>query len=302
VLFFAFAWFELIDLAPNDPFRLAVAVSVYWLLAFIGMIVFGEETWAERAEPFGIFFGLIGAMSPLARQAGEKPRHVVISLVWPGSMLLDRPPLPLSGVLFVLMVLASVSFDGLSRTFTWLAFNNINPLEFPGRSVVMVSGTVGLLASLGVLTAVFLAAVAAGCRIIGQRSQFITAAGRFVYSIVPISLAFHLAHYLTGLLVDGQYMAIVASDPFGLGMDLFGTASDHITMSLMNTFEGVALIWDAQTGAITLGHIVAIVLAHALALRLFADSRAATLSQLFLAALMVFYTAFGLWLLSTPRI
>jgi hypothetical protein len=73
-------------------------------------------------------------------------------------------------------------------------------------------------------------------------------------------------------------------------------------MSFMNTFEGVALIWNSQTAAIALGHIVGIVMAHVLALRMFADAKTATRSQIFLASLMVFYTAFGLWLLSTPRI
>ncbi len=41
-------------------------------------------------------------------------------------------------------------------------------------------------------------------------------------------------------------------------------------------------------------------LAHLLALRLHADPYRAVMSQLPLAALMVGYTLFGLWLLSTP--
>ena len=38
VLFFAFAWFELIDPAPDDPARLAWAVGLYWLLSFVAML------------------------------------------------------------------------------------------------------------------------------------------------------------------------------------------------------------------------------------------------------------------------
>ena len=60
------------------------------------------------------------------------------------------------------------------------------------------------------------------------------------------------------------------------------------------------MIWNAQTATIVLGHVVGIVLAHALALRHSGDGRAAALSQVPLAVLMVFYTLFGLWLLSTP--
>ena len=59
-------------------------------------------------------------------------------------------------------------------------------------------------------------------------------------------------------------------------------------------------IWNLQTAAIVLGHLAGIALAHALALRHFGDNRGAVLSQLPLAAFMVLYTLFGLWLLSTP--
>ena len=58
LLFFGFAWFELVYPAPDDPERLAIAVGVYWLFAFVGMLVFGDKAWTERAEPFSIFFRL----------------------------------------------------------------------------------------------------------------------------------------------------------------------------------------------------------------------------------------------------
>jgi hypothetical protein len=275
-------------------------VSLYWIVNLAGMIVFGEAAWRERAEPFGIFFGLVGGLSPLARE--RSGGRTTVSLAFPGAMLIGRVALPLSGILFVLLTLASVSFDGLSRTFAWLAFIGINPLEFPGRSAVVGAGTAGLLGTWTVLAAAFLGAVAGGAALIGRGRDALPAAGRLVYSIVPIAAGFQFAHYLTALSVDLQYARIVASDPLALGWNLFGTADDHITMSYMNTFEGVALIWNAQTAAIALGHIVGITMAHVIALTLFGARRAATLSQVFLAALMVFYTAFGLWLLSTPRI
>ena len=60
------------------------------------------------------------------------------------------------------------------------------------------------------------------------------------------------------------------------------------------------IIWNVQTAAIVLGHVAAVVLAHALALRRLGDHRQAVLSQAPLAVLMVLYTLFGLWVLSTP--
>jgi hypothetical protein len=60
------------------------------------------------------------------------------------------------------------------------------------------------------------------------------------------------------------------------------------------------VIWNLQAAAIVIGHIVAVLAAHRLAFRLHETHRAAALSQLPLAVLMVGYTVFGLWLLSTP--
>lgn len=298
-LFFAFAWFELVYPAPDDPERLAIAVGLYWLLAFVGMLAFGESAWAEKSEPFSIFFRLIAGLSPLTFER-EATGRVAVALAWPGSTLLKRDPLPLSGVLFILLTLSSVSFDGLSRTFWWLALGDINPLEFPGRTVLVDRNTVGLLLAFAVLVAAYWSAVRLGWIFGGMRTPLKPTLGAFVTSIIPISIAFHFAHYLTALLVNGQYALIAASDPFGSGLDLFGTADAHVTTSFLNTYDSVRIVWNFQTAAIVIGHVAGIALAHALAQRHFGDGRGAVLSQIPLAAMMVFYTLFGLWLLATP--
>ena len=299
--FAVFAWFELIDLAPNDPDRLAVAVSAYVLLNFLGALTFGERDWMARAEPFSIFFGLIGRLSPIERETIGQDR-TRISLVWPGRTLVDNPPLPLSAVLFLLLTLSTVTFDGLSRTFLWLGAIGINPLEFPGRSAMTWSGTLGLIGTFVALSGAFLICVVIGTAMAGKRNNWPEAAGRLVYSIVPIALAFQAAHYLTNVLVDGQNAAIAISDPYARGWDLFGTSGWHTTTSFLNTLDGVTLIFNTQTLAIALGHVVGIVMAHLIAMRLFNRPGKAIISQIPLAALMVFYTGFGRWLLATPRI
>lgn len=299
--FAAFAWFELIDLAPSDPGRLAKAVGLYFLFNLLGAMTYGERRWMARAEPFSVFFGLIGRLSPLAREdAGEGRTR--LSLVWPGHSLVDLPALPLSAVLFLLLTLSTVTFDGFSRTFAWLGSIGINPLEFPGRSAVVWSGTAGMIATFAALSLAFLLSVALGCAMTGQRDRWREAAGRLVHSITPIALAYQAAHYLTNVLVDGQNAAIALSDPYARGWNLFGTADLHTTTSFLNTLDGVTLIFNTQTAVIALGHVVGIVMAHMIALRLFGSPRRAVISQIPLAALMVFYTGLGLWLLATPRI
>lgn len=301
VQFALFAWFELIDLAPSDPDRLALVVSLYWLVNFAGMLVFSEGEWLDHAEPFSILFAVIGRLSPFDRRpAGEG--HIRLGLVWPGRNLLDQPRLPVVAVLFLLLTLSTSAFDGFTRTFVWLSAIGINPLEFPGRSAVVLSGTVGLIGMFALLSLLFLGAVGLGAALAGRSDLWWEAAGRLIYSIVPISVAFQAAHHLVSVLVDGQNAVIAFSDPFALGWNLFGTARWHATTSFLNTVEGVSWIFNAETAIITLGHVVGIMIAHLIALRVFGTSRAAVVSQIPLAMLMVAFTAFGLWLLATPHI
>jgi len=300
LLFLGFAWLELVYPAPDDPERLAVAVAVYWLAAFAGMLLFGCKAWTERAEPFSIFFRLIAGLSPLVIGPALEGGRRSLALAVPGAALLERKPLPISGVLFVLLTLSAVTFDGLSKTFWWLALGDINPLEFPGRTAVMGRNTGGVLAAFALLAAVYVAAVRLGWMMAGKAGPLKAALGSFVYAIIPISIAFHFSHYLTALLVDGQYAVLAAGDPFGTGLDLFGLAQAQVTTSFLNTHDGVRTIWNFQTAGIVAGHVAAVALAHALALRQFGDTRRAVLSQVPLALLMVLYTLFGLWLLSTP--
>lgn len=290
----AFAWFELIYPAPDDPAILARVVIVYSVVTWIGMALFGEQAWLARGEAFSVFFALIARVAPL--QADQQ--RLTLGLV--GRSLAELPPLPPSGALFVLLALATVSFDGLSKTFWWLDLNGINPLEFPGRSAVMGSNSAGLVALWLTLSAVFLVSIRIGRALAGLRGPFWPHAGALAASILPISIGYQFAHYLTALLVNGQYAAIALTDPFGLGWFASEDRMHAVTTSFLYNRASVTVIWNLQAAGIVVGHVAAVLVAHQISLRLDTARRTVLLSQLPLAALMVAYTLFGLWLLSTP--
>jgi hypothetical protein len=249
-----------------------------------------------------VLFRLIGGLSPLvwSPAASHPESRQQLALALPGAALLGHSALPLSGVLLVLLSLGSVSFDGMATTFWWLSLNGINPLEFPGRSVVVGINTAGLTLTWLTLAALYAGSVALGWRLAGRPVPLSLLLGKLVLSIMPIALAFHFCHYLTALLINGQYAYAAASDPFGTGADLLALGHFHVTTSFLNTYEGTSAIWNAQAAGIVAGHVLAILLAHEIACRAIGDYRTAVLSQLPLAAVMVAYTLFGLWLLSTP--
>ncbi|MER9073920.1 hypothetical protein NKH80_14025 [Mesorhizobium sp. M0904] len=295
VLFFAFAWFELIDPAPDDPARLAWAAGAYWLLSFAAMQVFGYRDWSQRGEFLTVFFAMVAHFAIVEHNEDGR-----LKLCWPGAKLLGAAPLPLSGVAFLLLALSSVSFDGLSKTFFWLGWFGINPLEFPGRTALIGIGSFGLALSFAVLAAVFALALFLGQHLAGSKHSLGHAAGLLVWSIVPIALAYHFAHYLTALLVDGQYAIAALSDPLALGWNLFGTADMSIEAGVVAGAGSAWWLWNLQAGVIIAGHMLAVLVAHGLAWRLHPGPARAALSQFPLTVLMIAYTVLGLWLLATP--
>jgi hypothetical protein len=147
----------------------------------------------------------------------------------------------------------------------------------------------------------FLGAYAVVCRLTaaaaGERAAPTGGVLRsFVLTLVPIAIAYHIAHYFSLFFLGGQYVIPLLSDPLGHGWNLIGTAHYQVDIGLVTP----RLQWTVAVVAVVLGHVCAIYLAHVTALRLFADRRAALRSQIPMVALMVIYTMLSLWILSQP--
>jgi len=128
ILFFGFAWLELVHPSPMDPETLAGFILLYVLLTTLGIISFGAEFWLKKAEPFSVFFRMVGWLAPFYRKRNSAQKSLLsIGIRWPCSGLLRSESLPTGGVAFVLLVLATVSFDGLAKTFWWLSLVEKNP-------------------------------------------------------------------------------------------------------------------------------------------------------------------------------
>ncbi|SEG84679.1 hypothetical protein SAMN04489712_11748 [Thermomonospora echinospora] len=127
---------------------------------------------------------------------------------------------------------------------------------------------------------------------VSSRRRAAALAGRFAPTLLPIALGYTVAHYFSFLLLEGQMTVILASDPFGAGWDLLGTAGHRIDYDL----AGPALVAQVQVNAIVLGHIAATIASHDLALRVCPPGRAVR-GQLPVAVVMVALTCAGLFAL-----
>ena len=301
VMYFVYAWLELASEFGELPRDLALLVLLYSMGAWAAMALFGENRWSAGADPFGRVFSLFGRFAPFGRGTDGR-----LALRLPGAGLLGNHPRALGEIAFVLLVLATVTFDGLSETppwnsaVEWLAHSpSLHPvLLWLGDfdiDVLMTAKTLGLLLTALVFFAVFVAV----CRLsalIGGGVSGSQAMRAFALSFLPIAIAYHAAHYLSYLLLAGQLAIPLASDPFGWGWDLFGTGGRTIDLSVIS----MKTVWYIAVVAIVIGHVVSVTLAHIEALRLFPTRRAALLSQLPMLVLMVAFTSTSLWILSQP--
>jgi len=293
--FLLFSLFMLVDIAPDDPDRLANIVTIYLLVNFIFMKIFGVD-WLKNGECFTSFYRLLSKLSWIWIKEGK------IYVGFFGSQLKEINTFPPMSVLFLSIILATLSFDGLNETFLWFKIINVNPLEFYGRSSVVLENSSGLIFFAILLFLIFSITIFLGHKFINEKVTFKNIIGINSIALLPIALAYHIAHYLTSFLVNIQYSYKVASDPLNNGMDLLNLGDFNVTTSFFNTIETVKLIWFIQAAAIVIGHVIAVLLAHSICEGYLKTKSSILISQFPISIFMIGYTFLGLWILSTPTV
>ena len=294
-LFLLFAWLELIAPARDVPRNVAIAVAMYSGLTWTGFVLFGRETWLKGGEAFSVAFDLFGRFAPL-HFTKNGSWHCVLRPYAVG--LLPREPLAPSMIAFTLLMLATVTVDGIMETPPWVAVIEQLLANRGGAGVnattYMLLMSALLIAGPLVLAGLYLGVVAVMARMAG--SSVAALAGLFVLSLVPIAIAYHLSHYFSLLMVAGQFIIPLASDPFGYGWDLFGTTLYRVDIGIVDA----KLIWYLAVTAIVTGHIIAVWVGHVTAFAVFSEAGAARRSQYPMLVLMVGYTMVSLWIIAQP--
>ena len=199
---------------------------------------------------------------------------------------------------FVVLALATVTFDGLSETPLWLDFQNLvySPISMFGGNTTAAVKTLGLLLVPLAFLVVYLGFSWGVGRLSGTPASVQEVARTFVFSLVPIALAYNMAHFISLLAIQGQFIIPLASDPFGQGWDLWGTVDYRLNLTLINA----KFVWYPSVGAIVLGHIVSVFVAHVISVAEVPDRKRALRGQYPMLVLMVIYTASSLWIIAQP--
>jgi hypothetical protein len=291
VTILGFAWMELAYINSDDPSDLAIASLVYTGVTLLAISIYGSRSWLAYGEGFSVYFNLFSRISPVAVKEGR------LGVRRPLAGLPQVDPLP-GTIALLLVALGTVTFDGASEGALWADIgtwlqDRFADLGFAAGSAGELSFTAGIV--LGVLVVSLIYAVGiAGARTVDRRWSQLGLARAFVHSLVPIAAVYAIAHYFSFLVYNGQAIAYLASDPLGEGWNLLGTADNGIDYGVI----GANGIWYVQVGALVIGHVCGLVLAHDRALKLYPDVKQAVRSQHWMLAVMIGYTSFGLWLLS----
>ena len=278
------------------PFRVGVAAILWSLVTLGGMVCFGRKTWQQYGDVFAIYFTTLGRFAPLARGTNEKSL-----LVRPfGSSLVSTDAASMAMVAFIVAMLASVLFDGLLAGEGWSMLEPALRGRYPQLMDAdgYFAGSAGLILVWTVFLFAYLAACAMTGAILGNAAASFSTARACAPTLVPIAVAYGIAHNFSGLLLQGQNLIPLVSDPLGAGWNLFGTAGFRPNIAIIDA----GTTWHVAIGAIVVGHVMAVWLAHQVALRRCKDPLKAALASIPLTILMVAYTAISLLVIAEPMV
>jgi hypothetical protein len=230
-----FVWLELV--AVPGAQTLTIVLAGYTILSLALMAQFGRDTWRAGGETFTVWFRTLSRLAPYGvtpstdEEADPDAVDERAVLRRPFASGLIDATWELPRIVLVALGTASIIFDGLSQT---VAFASVFGAPALGPKTFI------LLAFLGLV-------VAAALAVAGLVSPGAIGAG-----LLPISVGYLVAHYLTYLLIDGQRILIAVSDPLQRGQDLFGTAFFEPSPN----FLPAGLVWTVQLAAVVGGHML----------------------------------------------
>ncbi len=314
-------WVELVLPGGEVAGTVALLMLSYTVITLGGMLSVGSAAWLRHGELFEVLLGWFGRIGPIGRisadpalcagcdegcdpsrcldcpecatTADDGERHAVLRPWAAGLLDVGRPGV--SDATFILLALAGVTYDGLQETTIggWLFDLVYGPLS---SLLGPTDARTFLLAETAELALVF-GAFLVGFTLVVRAARLLGASdrprplgadlGRYAVTLLPIAGGYLIAHYFTLLIQGIVWLPSLILDPL---------------MSLAPQLDAipVALVWYTSVGAIVIGHVIGIVLAHRLA-QADAPGRS-TLAGLPLVGLMIGYTVLSLWIIAAPLV
>lgn len=288
LLFLLFCWLNMVAFAFSSP-QLAGGLALgYGALMVVGMAAFGKHDWLHNADAFTRVFGLFGRFAPLElTDEGVEWRSYAVGLVEDAVDSREE-------VLLVIAVLFALTFDGFSETPPYrqllAAFGTLKPVGLSPPLWNALFGGLVLLGGYAIFVLAYVLFAELMTRTAGADRPTDEVMARFALSLVPIAVAYHLAHYSLYYVLQHERIVAAAVRPF---------AAVEPNPDIIASLPTEA-VWAYMVALIVGGHVASVWVAHHVSLDYFEARPAALRSQLPMLALMVFYTMASLWILSQP--
>ncbi|HEY8755960.1 MAG TPA: hypothetical protein VIN65_06385 [Candidatus Dormibacteraeota bacterium] len=291
-LFFTVACGELIyNGTATLPAVTAWGLLIYALVSVVAGLLMGAEAWVGRGELFSVLFATWGRLGWF-RFGAEGRRGFGGGLRVPFEAHVSR-------ITFVLLMLMSVTFDGLLSTPAWKTLRTQVSLTGVGFELFETAA----FAALVLVAWALFGGVAALVRRAGSidRSTLTVLAG-LLPSLLPIAFGYLVAHNAEYLAINGQLFIPLLGNPAGISGVKLLPAPFNDSYEINPNLLPSSVVWYIQVALIIFVHIAAVVLAHRYLTRTSRSVARARRSEWPWIVAMVGYTMTSLWLLAQPLV
>ena len=258
ILFIGLTWFELVWRKPGNPLNIAIVLIT--LFVCVNLLRYFLKKSLIEVDPLLLLHYLYSKL----KLFNSRPyfRSLLDNI---GNLA------KLKGIeYFVLLMIGTVTYDGLRETTFW--YN-----QFGSRTDDMGFSTMMfLIMNLGTILFYRFACFFA-IKVGGSDLKLNHVSNLFGHTMLPIAFAYHVTHYLTLLLFESQTFFYRFNDPIGIGMNILNVEEPTI-----NYFIEPLVIWGIQVAVTLLGHMLSVVLAHDLAVKLFGHQQSDKTQYIFL--------------------
>ena len=274
-LFLGLTWFELVWRKPGNPTHIGIVFILLMLITTGTRIIFSKAS--IEVDPLHLLHHLYAKL----RFTVSKPIYK--------NMLENIANLSnFKGMeYFILLMIGTVTYDGLRGTTFWYNLFGSSTLDITFSTFAFFGINIVIIGS-------YRFACWFALKVSGEKQDLNNVSLLFGHTMLPIAFAYHVTHYLSLLLYESQTILYRLNDPYGIGWNLFGI--DDVSI---NYFLTPVALWGIQVFVTLAGHMLSVVLAHDLAIKLFGHQQSDKTQYIFLL-ITVGLTLQALFVLSVP--
>jgi len=292
---FLWSWLEVVYPVAFVPYRIGYLILIWSTFSFLGMSLIGKNRWLQHFDFFSIYFNYLGKFSLFTYSPSQK---ALLLRPWGMGLINSNSEQSSSGQAgFIIAMLTTVLFDGLHGNQIWLLFEK--PFERLIPKSIDVNGYLIGTAGLLLTWCAFYMIYQLTCYLSKKMCPNINVkhlANDLAPSLIPIAIAYLIAHNFSSFMIQVQNIVFLISDPFNLGWDLFHTKDFRPDIAMIDA----SFTWYLAVGAIVIGHILAILICHLIILQKTSSKKEVLYLSMPMTLTMILLTMMSLIIIAEP--